>query len=267
MVLDIARRQIALFLAFEFLEQHRRGLAQGIDQHVEAATVGHANHNLINAKRTAATDGFIHGNDQRLAAFERETLLPDILGVQVALQGFGSGQTFENAFFLFAVEGRPRADAFQLVLQPALLIVIRHVHVLDTDGAAIRLAQGFQNFRQLRIFRQSLERTDIEHLLQIGIGKPVERGLQLIELGTRQTLERIEVGPAGAQRAVSGHHLAHRRLLFVFSTCNWCDGRAESAITRQFCKRRNHRRMGHVACDKTRHLGQAVKIITPLGGN
>ena len=63
-VLDIARRQIALFLAFEFLEQHRRGLAQGIDQHVEAATVGHANHNLINTKRTATADGFIHGNDQ-----------------------------------------------------------------------------------------------------------------------------------------------------------------------------------------------------------
>jgi hypothetical protein len=40
-------------------------------------------------------DQFVHRDDQRLAAFEREALLADVAGMQVALQRLGSGSGVE----------------------------------------------------------------------------------------------------------------------------------------------------------------------------
>ena len=54
------------------------GLAQRIDQDVQATTVGHADDNLINAIGTTGTDRFVHGDDQRFAAFQREALLANV---------------------------------------------------------------------------------------------------------------------------------------------------------------------------------------------
>ena len=92
-VLDIASGQIALLLALEFGEEHGRSLAQRVDQDVQATTVGHADDNLINAIGTTGTDRFVHGDDQRFATFQREALLANVLGVQVAFKGFRSSQT------------------------------------------------------------------------------------------------------------------------------------------------------------------------------
>jgi hypothetical protein len=41
-------------------------------------------------------DQLVHRGDEALAAFQREALLADVLGVQVALQAFGRGQAVED---------------------------------------------------------------------------------------------------------------------------------------------------------------------------
>jgi hypothetical protein len=48
--------------------------------------------------RAAARTGsqVVEQRDQRIAAFERETLLADVLGVQVALEAFGCSQLPQN---------------------------------------------------------------------------------------------------------------------------------------------------------------------------
>ncbi len=73
-------------------EQHRRRLAQHVDQHVEAAAMGHADDHVLDAGRAAPLHQVVQQGDQRIAAFEREALLADVLGVQVALEAFGGGE-------------------------------------------------------------------------------------------------------------------------------------------------------------------------------
>ena len=184
MVLDVTGRQVAFLLALELGKQHGRCLAQGIDQDVQATAVRHADDDFVETQATTGTDGFVHGDDQRFTAFKRKTLLADVLGVQVTLQRFCGSQALQDALLLISVVGRTGADAFQALLQPALLVVIRHVHVLDTHGAAVRLFQGLQNIAELGVVRQALEGTDTEGLVEIGVGKAIEGRLQFVDLRT-----------------------------------------------------------------------------------
>jgi hypothetical protein len=86
--------------------------------------------------------------------------------------------------------GAPAASAF---------VVVGHVHVLDTNGTAIGLLQGFQDIAQLGVVRQALQGTDTEGLVQVGIGETVERRLQLVDLGRGRRLS----GSRSAQRVPS----------------------------------------------------------------
>ena len=185
--------------------------------------------------------------------------------MQVALEGFGGGQTLEDALFLVGVVGRTRAHALEALLQPALLVVVRHVHVLDTDRAAVGLLQGLEDVAEFGLGRQALERTDAEGLVEVGIGEPVEGRLELVDLGTRHALQRIEIGPAGAERTIGGDQLADSRLLLVLSRSRGGCGLAETAVLGQFGKSGNDRCVGDVARDEAGHLGQTIEIVTPLG--
>ena len=51
-------------------EQVAWHLAQGVDQHVQTAAVGHANHNFLHALGARLLDQFVHGGNKTLAAFE-----------------------------------------------------------------------------------------------------------------------------------------------------------------------------------------------------
>ena len=262
-VLDVTSGQIALLLAFEFGKEHRRGLAQGIDQHIQTTTVGHADDHFIDAVCTTGTDGFIHGDDQRFTALQREALLADVLGVQITFERLGSGQAFEDALLLFGVVGRTRTDTFETLLQPALLVVVGHVHVLDTHSTAIGLAQGFENVAELGFSWQALERTDAEGLVQVAIGKTVERRFKLVDFRTGQALERIQIGPAGSERTVGSDQLANSRLLLVLSGGRLND-RAEAAVFADFGERCHHRTVRHITRCGSRCLGKLVKVFTPL---
>ncbi len=60
MVFYVAGWQVVGMLAFEFGKQLLRCLAEDINQHIEAATVCHADHDFLYAFFTGALDGFIH---------------------------------------------------------------------------------------------------------------------------------------------------------------------------------------------------------------
>ena len=96
--------QLLGVLAFELGEQVLGHLAHDVDQHVEPAAVGHADDHLLDADGAGLLDQLVHGGNEALAAFEREALLADVLGVQVALQPFGGGQALEDVLLL--VRGR-----------------------------------------------------------------------------------------------------------------------------------------------------------------
>jgi hypothetical protein len=56
------------------VEQRAVRLRQHLRQHVEAAAVGHAQHDLLHAEIAAALDDLLERRDQRLAAIEAEAL-------------------------------------------------------------------------------------------------------------------------------------------------------------------------------------------------
>src|SRR3546814_8029683 len=77
-------------LALELVEQLARRLAERVDQHVEAAAVGHADDDVLDPVVAGAADHVVQQRDHRIAALERESLLADILGMQVALPALRS---------------------------------------------------------------------------------------------------------------------------------------------------------------------------------
>ena len=64
----------------------------------------HADDALFDALLAAALDQVVEQRDQRVAAFEREALLADVLGVQVALEAFGRRELPENVLLLVGGE-------------------------------------------------------------------------------------------------------------------------------------------------------------------
>ena len=95
-VLDVARGQVLRRGVVELGEQVLRHLAERVDEHVEAAAVRHADDDLLHALAAGALDELVHRGDEALAAFEREALLADVLGVQVALEALGGRQPVED---------------------------------------------------------------------------------------------------------------------------------------------------------------------------
>jgi hypothetical protein len=263
-VLDVAGRECRLLLAFEFVEQHRGKLAQGIDQHVEAAAVGHADHHFLHADRAGGADQLVHGEDQGFATLEREALLANIFRVQVALQRFGMGQLHQEALLVLRRVGRGRTDRFQLALQPALLADVRKVHEFGTDRAAEGLPAGFEHLAQGGFAGNCGEGAGLEYLAEVSLGKAVVRRLELRDRGPFAALERIELRPAIAEEAVGVDQLQHLDLLAVGS------GGTRRSLQRAFLgalgKGGDDRIVGHVGpavVAGTRQGSQLVEIVAP----
>src|SRR5450830_1361569 len=124
MVFHVAGSQMLSMDAFEFGEQHARLLAEYVDQHVKSSAMRHTDHGFLHALRTTPLQQMIEQRDQRLAAFQRETFLPDELGVQIALQRFRSGDALQNAATRRPVISGLSAHTLQAILYPAFL---RHI--------------------------------------------------------------------------------------------------------------------------------------------
>ncbi len=105
-VLDVARtaqlRQIVL--ALELAEQILGGLAEQVHQHIEPAAMRHADDALFDSMFAALLHQFIEQGNQAVAALERESFLPHVLGVQVALQTFGGGQLPQDVLLFLGAE-------------------------------------------------------------------------------------------------------------------------------------------------------------------
>ena len=213
-VLHVAVGQAFGVLALELGEQIAGHLAHGVHEQVQAAAVGHADHDLLHADFGGMVDDFVHGDDEAFAAFEREALLADVLGVQVAFEAFGVGQLLQDAALLLVGVGGRGAGGFEAFTDPALGGRIGDVHEFGADAAAVGVAQRLDDLAQ----RHGAGGREIAvgrgvFLVEIGFGQAVEGRVELGDLGTFLALERIEVGPARAQGAVGADQRLHRHLL------------------------------------------------------
>jgi hypothetical protein len=261
-VLDVAGEQVVMVLALELGEQVLGHLAQGVDQHVDAAAVGHADDELLHARPSRVPQQVVELRDQRLAAFQREALLADVAGVEILLERFRRGQALKDVFPVLRVIGRRRADRFQPLLHPALLRHIGDVHVFDADGPAVGVLEEPQDVRELHLPRPD-QRAGIEHRPHVGLGQPVERGVELGDAGFLPSVERVDVGVAHPEEPVRRNELEHAELLLPELRAGDEHGRAGSApFLRQPCEAILHLDMGHIRGAALDPL-QLLEVVAP----
>ena len=117
-------------------------------------------------------------------------------------------------FLYSAVVAGCRAYGFEALLDPALLRHVGDVHVFGADGAAIGFPQHLQDVLQLHLARAD-QRAGAEHGFHVGVAQPVERRIELGDIGFFLALERIDVGVARTLETISADQLQHPVLLFA----------------------------------------------------
>lgn len=73
-IFHVTGAEVFFMLAGEFVEQIGRLFAQHVDQHVQTAAVGHAQHHFARAVLTGVAHHLFQHRHQRVAAFQREAL-------------------------------------------------------------------------------------------------------------------------------------------------------------------------------------------------
>ena len=177
---------LQVVVALELREQLRRGLAEHVDQHVQAAAVRHADDDVLEPVRAAGLDEVLEQRDQAVAALEREALLRRVARGEVALEPLGHGEVPEDVLLLLGREVLLRAPDLEAVLQPETLGLVRDVRELGADRAAVDVLQLLDDLAQL------------EARLDRAVAAAGE------EFG-------VEVG-LGEAEVVEAHHLGHRPL-------------------------------------------------------
>ncbi len=270
MVLHVAGRQVIDVLAFELGEQVRRHLAQRIDQHVQAAAVGHADHDFLHALAAAVLDQLVHGSDEALAAFQREALLANVLGVEEALQAFSRGQAVEDVLLLLESEHRLGTRGFQALLPPALLRLVADVHELGADAAAVGFAQVVEQLAQAHRFLAEIRIAGVEDDIEIAFGEAVERGVEVRQGRTFLALERIQVCPVRTDVAVSGDQLRGSDALAPHIGVGRGNNGLDRARLGTLCERGDDGSVGDIAgvgAIDSRHVLHRVEVRAPVIGN
>ena len=268
-VLHIAGGQVFWSGVIELCEQVFGHLAQRVDEHVQTATMGHANHDFLDTLFTRRVDQLIHCGNEALATFQRETLLADVFGMQKALQAFGSCQAIQNALFSLGTEVGLAADAFEFLLPPAFLVLVGGIHEFGADGAAIGFVQRVEQLTQRHFFFAEEGIAGIKNGFQVGIAEAVERGFQLRNRGALSALERIQIGPALAHVAVGGNELLHRCALAAHLGIDTGHNHLGATRLGALGKGIDDRHVGHVlgiAAIHCRHVLQGIEILAPRVG-
>ena len=149
MVFHVTGAGIRELLALELVKQFLRILAQGVYQHVQTATVCHAQHDFLGTVGAGTLDQFVQARNQAFAAFQAKTLDARITGAQIFFQAFGSGETLEHVLAGFRFVLRAGAYWLHPLLEPTLDAGIHHVHIFGANAFAIGLAQALHDVSEL----------------------------------------------------------------------------------------------------------------------
>src|ERR1017187_8316983 len=217
-ILDVAGTLPVVLVVFtlELREQLRRGFSQHIDQYVKPATVRHAQHEFLDSGATPLLDQIVQQRNQCIAAFEREALLADVLGMQIALETFCGCQLPEQVAPLLSRETILHAAELELILQPQPLIGVRYVGKFGADMAAIDRFEARDNFAQRRAFGNPfVAARSIELAIEVGIAETRIVEIQHPRARALLQTERIDMRDQMTAVAVDLHEPRYRCLLFA----------------------------------------------------
>mmetsp|Transcript_16692 Transcript_16692/g.47917 ORF Transcript_16692/g.47917 Transcript_16692/m.47917 type:complete len:764 (+) Transcript_16692:1121-3412(+) len=194
--------------ALELGEDERHGLAHNVGQNVETASVRHTNDEAVSAELGGPVDAILEGGDDGLSAVQAESLGGIKLVGEEVLEGVGKAQPLENVELLLLVVGKP-PRLLDALPDPIALVLVADVHVLNGEGAAVRLPEHVDDGAEGDLARhagQLLEealvataRRAAEVELAIEIARPVEamiRGGELLGITLGQVGGIARVGRA-----------------------------------------------------------------------
>ena len=115
--------------------------AHDVRQHVESATVRHADDRTVGVLLGGHLQDHIQHGDQGVEPFDAESLLPQVGLVQESLEPFDGGQPLEQRPSLLSAERLPVLAGLDHAPQPRSLGVISDVLHLVGDRSAVGLAQ------------------------------------------------------------------------------------------------------------------------------
>ena len=197
--------------ALELVEYGAERLAHDAGQHIEPATVRHADDDVLHAQRAAALDDLFERRDQRFAAIQTEAFGAGILDVEKVFEALRLDQLVEDRLLAFRRKRDPLVRPLDTLLQPGLLDRIGNVRDLDTKRRTIGPLEDLQDFVQRGGFHTE---NHVEIDLAVHVLRPETVGLR-IKLGVAgllAQLERIQLGDQVAAHPVGADHHqgAHR---------------------------------------------------------
>ena len=171
----------------------------------------HADRDLVEAGLGRRLADLVDQRDGRLAALEAEALLADELGLQEGLERLGLVELEQDPQLLLA--GRLHVRLLDALLDPAALLGVLDVHVLDADGAAVGVAQDAEDVAQLHeAAALAAERAGGELAVEVPQRQAVRLDLE-VGVAALLVLQRVGVGHDVAAHAVGVDQLEDPGLL------------------------------------------------------
>ena len=173
-ILDVTRLETGLRdPTLELVEESGGWLAEDIDEDIEPTPVGHADDDLLDPLAPGTLGQFVHQGNQGLATFQREALLADVAGMEIALHTLRGGEQGQQPAAIRGLQLRFAAVSLQALLYPALLLDAGDVHVLGADRTAIDLLKQGDDVAQPHPVR-GIEGPGMEDLIQVGLPQLVK---------------------------------------------------------------------------------------------
>ncbi len=187
--------------ALELVEDGAVRLGHHVGQHVEAAAVGHAHHDLLHAELAAALDDLLERRNHQLAAVETEALGAGVLDVGEPLEGLRLDQLVEDGALAFDREVDVLVATLDALLDPGLLHRRGDVHELHADLPAVGAAQDLEDVAHGGDL-ETQHLVDEDRAVEVGVREAVGLRPQLLVDLALGEAERIEVGGEVAHHAI-----------------------------------------------------------------
>ena len=183
--------------ALKFIKDCPVRFLHDIRENRQTAPVWHADNNVFDTKRTTTLDNLLHRGHQTFTAVQTKPFGSHVFDMQELFETLGLDQLAQDRFAPLFGKGDFLAITLDPLFEPAGLLGVGNMHVLERKGAAIRGPHDVQYL----LHRRNLETqylVDKDRALHVRIAEPV--GLW-IKFGVRR-------GLAHAQRVQIGHQMA-----------------------------------------------------------
>ena len=224
-VLDVAGAAELAQIAVrgELGEKFLGRLAENVDQDIEPPAMRHPDHDFLDAPVPCGADHVVENRNQRLAAFQREPLLPDKLGVEVAFETLCAVQAGEHAAASLAAQAAAGPVLFESLPQPEPLPGTGYVGEFHGDPAAIDPFQHVQDIPEFHP-RVSGSGKPSGEVLGVQVGFIEAEKIQLHDRwrGPFPQVQGIQVRDLMPTQTVDLNEPGYRSLLFA----HLLDGRA-----------------------------------------